>query len=220
MITTSDALVHTSITEMLGINNENTGEDEHRHKSLNPREIPLIAISYLYLYIDPADKSDTVDIFYKVRCPLASRTFENWTTPKKSVTEICKGAFFQDFYHNLNLSCDLYWLEVGIDTQQLQIGSFNNILMVEALLSTQLSLKTTLYSYQEKLLETREAKSVSNPNSKKNTLNYCYRFDFMSEYWTAFFNGCLYLKDYEIERALESLTMYQVIIIDVGLQHH
>ena len=91
----------------------------------------------------------------------------------------------------------------------LPFGDFNNVLLIETLLMSTISCNTIIFSYDEKILETREYKSCLRGQGT----GYIYSFDYCSGYWTAFLNGLQYFSKQQSKRALESLTMFQVLLI-------
>ena len=91
----------------------------------------------------------------------------------------------------------------------LPFGDFNNILLVDSLLSTTMNCTTTIFSFTEKIMETREFKTLSKARDGK----FIYSFDFCSSYWTAFLNGLKLFSGEQSKRALESITMFQVLFL-------
>lgn len=96
-------------------------------------------------------------------------------------------------------------VKVNLDLDLNFVGDFKSILMVETILNTTVILKTCIYSYDEKILETRQVCSFY-----RKKLSIVYKFDFVENYWSAFIGGLKYLSEEQVDRAIESITMIQV----------
>ena len=90
-----------------------------------------------------------------------------------------------------------------MDTYNLPTGDFKSIFLIESPLQAMLSCTICIYSYTEKILETKQIVCAFRNLQD----NFIYQIDFVRDYWTAFLNGFQYLQKTEIQTAIESLTM-------------
>ena len=98
-----------------------------------------------------------------------------------------------------------------MDTDSIPIGTFSSVFLVESPLSSPLvSCITSIYSFNAKILETKQTNPVNRSSSY--TSQFIYKFEFVHEYWTAFLNGVANLKKGQggAQMAMESISMVQV----------
>ncbi|KAI8894796.1 hypothetical protein BC833DRAFT_603546 [Globomyces pollinis-pini] len=164
---------------------------------------PLMYLKYLYLFVD----SMVQDEFDNPRHQLAV----HGNLPQDVIPTIHAsviGSPIREMVSRYGASTPCYLLRINLDIDSLPMGDFKSILMLETPLLSSISCTTSIFSYGDKILETREVQNSLRYQDSSNL----YKFDFVKDYWTAFLNGFQYLENYfeESRVAIQSLTMIQV----------
>ncbi|KAJ3303160.1 hypothetical protein HDV03_004148 [Kappamyces sp. JEL0829] len=170
---------------------------------------PLLFLRHLYLFIDPSlassCSSDDDDSDQNPRHALACSAMSPTDLIRKVPFDSAAASFLS---HNFIIK--EAFEKYGVTAAFFHLkGDFGSVLLLETPLSAALiSCTTSIYSYTDKILETKEVKPVY--RDQPQTCSHIYKFDFVHDYWTAFLNGFQLLDNAEhASVAMESLTMVQ-----------
>lgn len=194
---------------------------------------PLFFLRYLYLYVDPtietasenapssqdqnlfenSSSSQSERMIQQPRHPLACHTCLPLDTIQSiSIQSLPSDSIIKSSFERFGHSTSFFHLKISLDSENLPQGDFSSLLLLETPLSSTISCTTSIYSYKDKILETKELKNMYRQSCQPGTGSaFIYRFDFLHDYWTAFLNGFIYLEDKsQVDVAIQSVTMVQI----------
>lgn len=183
---------------------------------------PILFLRYLYLYVDPiplqTDHTYSSSMFVTLIQDLESQMLPRHALasitclPMDSVKTLAIGlvnpeSVIKSAFDRFGMSAAFFYVKVSLDTINMPQGDFSSLLLLESPLTSLISCTTAIYSYGEKILETKQVKTLFRQCEGS---SFVYRFDYLHDYWTAFLNGFMFLEgESEVRVAVESVNMIQ-----------